>query len=520
VGSDGQSPSFSAFRTLSDARAPVVKTCMLAAFLAVVLGGGCDFGQSGIAPPADRVFLPAGIVADPDEDLVYVVNSNSDLRFNAGTIAAVDMAKARQFRAQATVNSPPPCTKTRFSRTEPVADDYCCVDLLDSNVINCNEPQFIQSDATVALGSFGSAIQLQRFVRDGEVVRRLFVAVRAEPSITFADVTVQNGRASIRCTGPRQGGPAPSPESYCDDNWRLRRPAGVTPGALVLPEEPHVLGLDDALGILYVGHLTVTANAEVQGGGVSTVDVCNPQSDNSVRFAGLARTAFLPATLSQSVAELSPSDPAQPATRIYATARYSAAISGMVLRDPSQAACDPSPSAPGRDLTLVPADSFFSSAFLPHGADIRGILFSTDGGKAYVLHRNDPETASNPAAIAVLDRSPLADGTPGNIPIAVLEVCGGPTAMQMHDAGRGDRIYVTCYDDSEIEVIDPVTLKVSAIVEVGAGPNSLVFSPRDPGIAYIAGFANSHISVIDLEPGSPTENHVILRVGLPHGYGE
>jgi YVTN family beta-propeller protein len=518
----------------------MVKICAFAAVVAV--GGGCNFGQSGIVPPINRIFLPAGIVADPDLDLVYVVNSNSDLRFNAGTIAVVDMAAARSYRKQATmsppqVTPPPACTKTRFSRTEPVADDYCCVDLVDSNVINCNEPQFIQSNATVAIGSFGGAIQLQRFLRDpndpNSVVRRLFVAVRAEPSITFADVTVtgtgESAIASIRCTGPRQGGQPQPDGAFCDDNWKKLRPGGVTPGALVLPEEPHVLALsDDAHGILYVGHLTVTANAQVQGGGVSSIDVCDPQADNSVSFAGLARTTFLPATLAQAVAALSKGDPAQPATQLYATARYSAAISGMVLRDDSQAnctPCDPLKSisecqAPQRDLTLVPGESFFSPAFLPRGSDIRGILFSADGGKAFVLHKNDADSAVNPAAIAVLDRTQLADGTRSNVPLAVLEVCGGPTAMQMHPTARGDRIYVTCYDDGQIYVVDPATLEVLAVIDAGAAPTSLVFSPLDPGVAYVAGFANSHLSVIDLEPGSPTENHVILRVGLPHGYGE
>ena len=496
-----------------------------------VVGGGCNFGESGIAPPANRIFLPAGIVADPDEDFLYVVNSNSDLRFNAGTVVAVDMAQAALVRrcasdpsqaaCQAASASDPAlnsqrlmCTKPRFSRTEPVEDTYCCFDLVDSNVLNCNEPQFIRSDATVAVGSFGGAVQLQ-YLKDGSgkvVFRRLFVAVRAEPSITFADVTVANGTVSIRCTGPRQGGAPQAAGAYCDDNWKLRRRSGDTPGALDLPEEPHVLALDNDQGILYVGHLTVTANAQVQGGGVSTVDVCDPESD--VRFAGLARTTFLPATLSQAVAALSPGDPANPATRLYATARYSAAISGLVLRDPSQAAC-----VQDRDLTLLPAESFYSSAFLPHGADIRGILFEADGSKAYVLHRNDADAVANPPAIAVLDRTRLADGTVSNTPLAVLEVCNGPTAMLRHPL-RSDRIYVTCYDDGQIYVVDTVTLGVVAVIDAGAGPTSLAFSNVDPGFAYVASFANSHLSVLDLHPGSPTENHVILRIGLPHGYGE
>ncbi len=271
-------------------------------------GVGCNFGQSGIGPPANRIFLPAGVVADPDDDFLYVVNSNSDLRFNAGTVVAVDLAKAALTRALADTVPPPVCSKTRFSRTEPVADDFCCRDLLDSNVINCNEPQFIQSDATIEIGSFGGAIALQRYQRGAEVVRRLFVAVRAEPSITFADVTVDSGIVSMRCKGPRQGGSVPPERGYCDDNWKILRPSGVTPGALVLPEEPHVLALDDSLGILYIGHLTVVANAEVQGGGVSSLNVCDPQSATSVRFAGLSRTTFLPGTLSQAVASLSPGD--------------------------------------------------------------------------------------------------------------------------------------------------------------------------------------------------------------------
>jgi YVTN family beta-propeller protein len=191
----------------------------------------------------------------------------------------------------------------------------------------------------------------------------------------------------------------------------------------------------------------------------------------------------------------------------------------MVLRDPSQSEC-----LPDRDLTLIPGQYFYSSAFSPSGADIRGIIFwanaSTNAPEAFVLHRNDATSPSSPAAIVLLDRSPLADGTPANAPMDVLEVCGGPTSMQMHDAGRGPRIYVTCYDDGLISVVDPDEFVVTSTIDVGAGPTSLVFQEQNPGVAYVASFANSHLSVIDLLPGSPTENHVVMRIGLPHGYGE
>jgi YVTN family beta-propeller protein len=530
-------------------RSPVLPASAAFVLLVVAIGGGCSFGESGIAPPANRIFLPAGLVADPDADFLYVVNSNSDLRFNAGTVVAVPALKPSDAEAIRALSTTQPCTKTRFSRTEAVPDNFCCVDMVDSNIINCNEPQFVQSDATIQIGSFGGAIQLQSYTRDnGEAVRRLFVAVRAEPSITFADVTIADVAnadggtqkvVSMRCTGPKQNGPAQPINPFCDDTWKVRRHGGDTPGSFDLPEEPHVLAYDDGLKTLYVGHLTVVANSQIQGGGVSTLDVRDQRSETPVRFAGLTLNTFLPATLPQAVAALSmapaalpvapASSPAQvdcadpanpnpaPGIRVYATARYSTAISGMVLRTPS-AICDDPLQEPDA-LTLVPSESFYSSAFLPpRGADIRGILF--DGTRAFVLHRNDADTSANPAALVVLDRHPLADGSPANTPIDVLEVCGGPTAMEMWDAGRGKRIYVTCYDDGLIYVVDPNALVVTSVIDVGAGPTSLVFSQRNPGVAYVASFANSHLSVIDLAPGSLTENHVVLRIGLPHGYGE
>jgi YVTN family beta-propeller protein len=173
-----------------------------------------------------------------------------------------------------------------------------------------------------------------------------------------------------------------------------------------------------------------------------------------------------------------------------------------------------------RDLTLVPTESFYAPAFLPRGSDIRGMLFSDDGSRAFVLYRNNPDSIVDPPALVVLDRSRRADGTVLNTPLAILEVCSGPTALQAHDAGRGKRIYVTCYDDGQIYVVDPEIPAVVSTIDVGAGPTSLVFPRNDPGVAYLASFANSHLSVIDVKPDSPTENHVVLRIGLPHGFGE
>jgi DNA-binding beta-propeller fold protein YncE len=174
-----------------------------------------------------------------------------------------------------------------------------------------------------------------------------------------------------------------------------------------------------------------------------------------------------------------------------------------------------------RDLSLIPSDSFISSAFLPAGKDIRGILFSSDENTAYVLHRNAGESMSNPSALVAIDRRRQADGTRTNRPIDFLKLCNGPTAMKYFPAeGELRRIYITCYDEGQIYVVDPKAWQVDAVIDVGVGPNSLIFPEGRKDLAYIASYAGNHVAVIDLDPQSPTRNRVIQRLGLPHGNSE
>ena len=49
---------------------------------------------------------------------------------------------------------------------------------------------------------------------------------------------------------------------------------------------------------------------------------------------------------------------------------------------------------------------------------------------------------------------------------------------------------------------------------VGWGPAGLVFDQKRP-VAYAVGFNDNNVSVINLEPGSPTEYQVIQRIGFP-----
>ena len=80
---------------------------------------------------------------------------------------------------------------------------FCCWDLLDSNILNCDERLYIQSDATVLIGSFAALMVWQGSCDDPCLAYhqkdcpadlkdkgRLLIGVRGDTSLTYVDVRV------------------------------------------------------------------------------------------------------------------------------------------------------------------------------------------------------------------------------------------------------------------------------------------------------------------------------------------
>ncbi len=167
----------------------------------------------------------------------------------------------------------------------------------------------------------------------------------------------------------------------------------------------------------------------------------------------------------------------------------------------------------------MPGQIFYPSAFFSNGSDIRGFALWPERQRAYVLHRNGGNV-TDPQAVVALDRTPDARGQPLNRTVGVVEVCAGGTEMKWGNAGRGARLYVVCFEAGQVYVIDPENVVVVGIINVGRGPAQLTFSPTDPGIAIVTGFSDNNVSIIDLTPGSPTENRVVQRLGFPQLGGQ
>ncbi len=360
--------------------------------------------------------------------------------------------------------------------------------------LNCDERGYVATASTVRVGSFGSGIVVSGAAESSD--RRLFVAVRAEPSVTYIDARLDGPEISFRC----QAAGTQEPNPLCDESHKVRTGTDAL-GTFNLPEEPYSLALDERLGVLYATHGIH---------GISLIDACAPDKPTlvSVTWPAFAQEmcTIRDPFRCQAVNALVLGEPGNPAGPLYALGRYlgpqAAEVQTLFLRGADQ----PCGGSAARPLELVPGPSFFPSAFFPNGMDIRGFAVVPGDPRAYVLYRNgrDPRgvdySRDNPPALVAIDRSPDAQGRPLNRTVDVMEVCSGATELHRHDAGRGPRLYVVCFESGQVYVLDPELMEVSAVVNVGRGPATLGFSPRDPTIAYLAGFSDNNISVIDLKP--------------------
>jgi DNA-binding beta-propeller fold protein YncE len=120
--------------------------------------------------------------------------------------------------------------------------------------------------------------------------------------------------------------------------------------------------------------------------------------------------------------------------------------------------------------------------------------------------------------LLAIDTTLGPEGFPRNQLVSGVEICPQASRVALADEGRGERAYVTCFRDGQVWVIDPAAGAIEAIVNVGRGPHALGVA-ADRRLLLVANFLEDTVSVIDLAPGSATENQVVLRLGRPRQEG-
>ena len=545
-------------------RGEAARALLVLPLLGAAAASACALNQQGVDPPADTFFYPASAVVDPSESWLFVTNSNADLRYNDGTLVMVDLNGAERDRTQpgglvpatgagAVQETWGPCPQEDYvsplSRSDP---QICCWDLLDPNILNCDERRYVQPDATVRIGSFAAGMVWQDLCSgpcDANAPEcmnqpapaanqgRLMIGVRGDTSLTWVDVKVTGGdpHPSFKCGQPSGSlGECGADHRIIDTSSALTTETMDKSAPLVpVPDEPYALALDDQLGLLYVGHL-VGSTATVDTGGVSlfnvsstTMDLVSTTMDDGMsNFISPFPSPFPPnGSGAYGITALKRHVPlGQPpgvGHEIFASSRYVPLITSMgAFGNPSSGCLHDT-----ADIVVEPAGESFNTGLL--GAEMRGVEFieppATDpaappdptapppyANRAYALQRVPP-------ALVGFDIARNNSGGMVTTPTDVSETCSSPTFLYQHKVtdAEGTRLYVNCFDTGEIYVFDPAIPTLLTTFQVGRGPAGLVFPDDSSPIAYLLGFRDNNISVLDLAPGSQTQYHVIQRLGFP-----
>jgi hypothetical protein len=568
------------------------------------IGGPCaPFSNNSEEPCREQIYFPSGLAVDPDGDVLYVASSNADLRYSGGSVQSIDLTRhdcaARFFRdgvldatcanlsyVLADANGNPFPTATPLGAPDPrdtsrtlVESDAlgCSHDLLDPQIVQCDETPFITS--AVKIGNFSGLLRVQvrrkgdySFPADAEVPdagtemvtttatskfnRRLWLPVRGDPSITFINVDKPydgtlpgdafKSAAHLDCTDSGNGNPSQNLNSCNSQRITLRDfhrlgmesfpsctmdedcPFSATCSSgtcttVAVPPEPFGLFLDEgpvgkngdpAYSRLLVSHLA--------GGQVSLINSAafNPASTDTITpkeavVLDVTNGLFTPdASGRQGAFSLAPLTPGDPNSLWYVTSRLNATISMFQVSPENR---------------ILQAGNFAISAgpYLT-GADVRDLAIQADGARGFFID-NQP-----PSLFTVDTRTIASSGSdnafPANQVVDIVNVCQGPSNLAtrtfVEPGATGapprtvTRVYVICFTTGQIAVVDPDLGLVVDNILVGSGPNDLGFNFGGPGQpvpphlrGYVADYTDSSIAVIDLDRGSPTENRVIFRIG-------
>jgi hypothetical protein len=398
----------------------------------------------GQAPEPGLLNFPSALALSTEGSpaaFLFVANSNFNVRFNAGTLQAYDLAALDAALARAAAEGT--CE----------ASGECPVEDLEPLIVS-----------EVALGSQATSMAI------GPTGDRLYLPMRSDADLTFVDWT----GSALACDAVAEAQEAipvcaevPFRTSQPLEGRDLALegdPADVvvgTLGDLGGGEGSFVLMLLDGLTSARVALYIDRPRPEGQVQGPLLVDVLDGFDEEPVTLARVPgepfawATSALGNTLQPVGIVLDPADP----DRAFLYAGDRLPINGVDdARNVQQVVFDPRP-----DSSLV-----------------------------YVLGRR-------PEGVIVLDRD-LAASADGRLRVVdVMEVGVGPSRMRAATVGGRPYLFVTTFERQQIFVLDLELRALAAVVSGFDGPFDLIVdAPRDR--LYVTDFATSVIRIVDIAP--------------------
>lgn len=438
--------------------------------ISLAWAAGCTASAEEVRPPAEELYFPTGAAISPDQSVLFVANANSELRYDSGSISVVDLEVVDQV-----------IDGWLGSQTIP-AD--CRRDSEFTETLVCSiEGMFIVDNAGVRVGNFATDIAVQT-LDSGKL--RLVVPTRGDPSIAWADF--DPGAKRLSCTE--------SADDYalCDDIHRLSFVQNNADEPAI-PEEPFSVFANSASGYAVVTHLTT--------GAVTLVD--SPRDGGPAKVTDIVANVFLPDqnTGLRGATGVAGRTPNAEGDIVYVGSRSEDRVQTFTVARPPN----------GADPYLLSGGYFFldvvgSGPNQGGSSDTRGMAFSADGQRLYLVNRRPP-------SLQIFDTSFGDTGAPRNEPLGATDICRQASTVTVTDVGDGERAIVTCFQDGQIYIIDPRGQgDIEDILTVGRGPYTAVASASRKRL-YVTNFLEDTIAVVDLTPGARTKNRVVLRIGAP-----
>ncbi|MBA3817801.1 MAG: hypothetical protein H0X17_02840 [Deltaproteobacteria bacterium] len=334
------------------------------------------------------------------------------------------------------------------------------------------------ADAGVRIGNFATDIAVQD---RGEGRLRLIVPTRGDPSLTWIDW--EDG--ALRCGASTDAHP------LCDDEHRL---TFVDDGSEAASrDEPFAAYANSQHDFAIVTHLRT--------GAIRLID--SPR-EGAARIADVVRNVFAsnPQTRESGAIGVAGRVTGAGDSVVYVGSTTDHRVQTFTLGRPSN----------GAPPFLLSGSYFLLDSVGPSNpgvaSDTRSMAFSAGGDRLYLASRVPP-------LLQVYDTSLGPTGFPVNEPVGARDLCRQASTLAVADVGDGDRVYVSCFQDGQVYILDPrASGGTDDIVTVGRGPFAVVAAPGRQRL-YVTNFLEDTIAVLDLTPGSATRNRVVLRIGEP-----
>lgn len=560
-------------RTPSIARRGAALGVWLGASIMVASAGltGCSDPNTGVDPPRDEFFFPAGLLLDPrtppgeSARYLFVSNGNNDLSFNAGSLAVVDLdAFFAAWQADPTTNTSgelePSFEAYRFCDGDrcvldvgsQTTEDFPCRRLgFLPGVVECDERTFVVDG--VRVGDFATVLAASQEAE----MPRLWVPVRGDPSVTFIDIAGEYpAPPDLRCGQAMRDGEADD-TSRCSDDFKLTHVRNDE-SLDEIAREPFNIHISEGDGYRY------GLVAHAAGSGITLIDLDGLRGSSKpaiVDAAGLfipaggGRTGGFGLTTRPCGAcgaegednEISPNTPTvtEGCTRPLFYAGFRFQLSAVSL------------TAGGLDFAEMPAgattrDSCFDDAgnylgpycaepdeigepcaviceptfqnaqrFLVGGVDpLAPTLSAALGDVAFGDPCGDDLylIQTNPGALLKLDTSLGPDDVPLDIPSGPpIELCSQPTRLEIwHEEGLA---FASCFQAGYVYIVDLRASTVVGTIISGTGPHDLVLD-KVRQVLYVANSLEESISVVDVGRTRPTRYTEVARIGLQEPFSQ